>query len=175
MDMIHNEDEELEYAECDDDINEVEEMDDSIDEENEEILDESGEVVINVRKFGRVAGYKPRTAIFQIGNKCRARFVEGDPNIFFEIKKNKVNDSEENNEDSYKNDGYFVDLFNLLKYAISINAKEKILSKNEVLSVQDMMEILKLSNSEAKQHAREIIKSINDSSCVKEISNEALN
>lgn len=173
--MIHSDNEDLEYAECDDDLNEIEEMDDSIDDSEEETLDESGEVVINVRKFGRIAGYKPRQAIFQIGNKCRARFVEGDPNIFFELKKNKATDNQENSEDSFKNDGYFVDLYTLLKYAVSINTKEKILSKNEVLSVQDMMEILKLSNSEAKQHAREIIKSINDNSCVKEISNEALN
>lgn len=162
--MIYNEDVEL-----DEDFNDI---DNSIDEE--ETLDESGEPVVNVRKFGRVAGYKPRTAIFQIGDKCRARFVEGNPNIFFELKVKKSDGESDTSEDVYRHEAYCTDMLSVMKHALQVNANSKIFSKNEIVSVQNMIEILKESNKEARQHAKEIIESIKDNSCVDAITHEGI-
>ena len=169
--MILSDDFELELElEHNDEIEEVEEMDNS----EEEMLDESGEPVVNVRKFGRVAGYKPRTAIFQIGEKCRVRFIEGNPNFFFELKVNKAESEQENSEDTYRHEAYCTDMLSVMKTALQVNEKSKILNKNEVLGIKDMIEILKETHLEARQHAKDIIKSIKDNSCVDAITNEAI-
>ena len=167
--MIHNDDLELEL-EYNDEIEEVEDME----EQDEEELDESGEPVVNVRKFGRVAGYKPRTAIFQIGEKCRVRFIEGNPNFFFEIKVNKAESDQESNEDTYRHEAYCTDMLSVMKNALQVNEKSKIFSKSEVLGIKDMIEILKETNLEARQHAKDIIKSIKNNSCVDAITHEGI-
>lgn len=153
-----------------------------------EYNEETGELIENDSKAGRP---KARQAILQLSNKARARFKEGDPNIFFEIKINKNLKTEENNSlenkidydidikddtgiESFKNDGYYGELLNLLLYSLSINIKEKLYDKNEVLGIKEMIKILKEAKEEAKSQTKAIIASINDNSCVKEITQDAI-
>ncbi len=141
------------------------EMDD-VDGEDTNTYDESGELVVNISRAQKV---KPRQAILQLGHKTRARFVENNPNIFLEVKvESKVD------EDNFRNCGYFGKILGLLDYAIDENPKEKLFNKKEIITMEEMRDILLESQRQAKVQADDIVYSINNNTYLREVSDEAI-
>lgn len=141
------------------------EMDDV--EDSEDTYDETGELVVNISRAPKV---KPRQAILQLGHKTRARFVENNPNIFLEVKI----ESKTDNEDNFRNCGYFGTILGLLEYGIDENPKEKLFNKKEIITMEEMRDILLESQRQAQIQADDIVYSINNNTYLKEVSDEAL-
>ena len=141
---------------------EYEEDVDEIDSEYNENEDEEN----LIRKRGRLEGFTPRKAILQFNEKCRVRFTEGDPNIILEVKGV--------NTENYRNAGYYGEMYSLIKNIIKINVKEKLFNKSEMVNIYEIIDILKQSETDAKEQAKNVIQAINNNEVVSSICQEGI-
>lgn len=153
------------------DLNEMAQMaDECIEEDDNEETESDG------TKKTRIIRPK-RQSVINFGDKCRARFVENDANIFFERKiqgKFEDEDGTESTDDNYRNDGYFGDILNVIKYVLSINVKEKLLHKKEINNLEEIKAIMKESEYEMKLLANEIVRAIKNNEILAEVTKELM-